>query len=47
VLGGATLLVLADLAARTLAAPLELPVGALLALIGGPYFLVVLWRKVA
>jgi iron complex transport system permease protein len=47
VLGGATLLVVADLAARTLAAPLELPVGALLALIGGPYFLVILWRKVA
>ena len=47
VLGGAALLVAADTAARTVAAPLELPVGALLALIGGPYFLVVLWRKVA
>jgi iron complex transport system permease protein len=46
-LGGATLLVLADTAARTLAAPLELPVGALLALLGGPYFLFVLWRKLA
>jgi iron complex transport system permease protein len=44
-LGGATLLVAADTAARTIAAPLELPVGALLALVGGPYFLVVLWRK--
>lgn len=44
-LGGATLLVLADWAARTLAAPLELPVGALLALVGGPYFLYLLWRK--
>ena len=46
-LAGATLLVLADTAARTMAAPLELPVGALLALIGGPYFLFVLWRKLA
>jgi iron complex transport system permease protein len=44
-LGGAALLVVADTAARMLAAPLELPVGALLALVGGPYFLVVLWRK--
>ncbi len=46
-LGGAALLVLADTAARTIAAPLELPVGALLALVGGPYFLFVLWRKLA
>jgi iron complex transport system permease protein len=46
-LGGATLVVLADAAARTVAAPLELPVGALLALLGGPYFLVILWRRVA
>ncbi|HEY8516756.1 MAG TPA: iron ABC transporter permease [Candidatus Binatia bacterium] len=45
-LGGATLVVAADAAARTLAAPLELPVGALLALIGGPYFLAILWRRV-
>ncbi len=44
-LAGGALLVLADTAARTLAAPLELPVGALLALVGGPYFLLVLWRK--
>jgi iron complex transport system permease protein len=44
-LAGATLAIAADTAARTLAAPIELPVGALLALIGGPYFLFVLWRK--
>lgn len=44
-LAGAALLVAADGAARTLAAPVELPVGALLALAGGPYFLFVLWRK--
>ncbi len=46
-LAGAALLVLADTAARTVAAPLELPVGALLALVGGPYFLFVLWRTLA
>jgi iron complex transport system permease protein len=46
-LGGAALVVAADTVARTAAMPLELPVGALLALIGGPYFLYVLWRKVA
>jgi iron complex transport system permease protein len=44
-IGGAALVALADLAARTVAAPLELPVGALLALIGGPYFLFILWRQ--
>lgn len=44
-LAGAALTVAADTAARTLAAPIELPVGALLAMIGGPYFLFVLWRK--
>lgn len=47
VLSGAALVVLADTAARMVAAPLELPVGALLALVGGPYFLFVLWRKLA
>lgn len=44
-LGGAALVLLADTAARTLLAPLELPVGALLALVGGPYFLFILWKK--
>jgi len=46
-LAGATLLVAADTTARMVAAPLELPVGALLALVGGPYFLWVLWSRVA
>jgi hypothetical protein len=46
-LGGAALVVLADLAARTALSPLELPVGALLSLIGGPYFLFLLWRKLS
>jgi len=45
-LGGGALVLLADTVARTVLAPLELPVGALLALVGGPYFLVLLWRKV-
>ncbi len=45
--GGAALVLLADTAARTALRPLELPVGALLALLGGPYFLSLLWRKVA
>jgi iron complex transport system permease protein len=38
-LGGAVLVVLADLAARTMSAHLDLPLGALTALIGAPYFL--------
>lgn len=46
-LGGAALVVVADACARTVVAPLELPVGALLALVGGPYFLVLLRRRVA
>ena len=43
-LGGATLMVLADLLARTLAAPAEIPLGSLTALIGCPYFLWLLRR---
>jgi iron complex transport system permease protein len=46
-LAGALLTLLADLLARTLVAPLELPVGALLAFVGGPYFLFLLFRRVA
>ncbi|MEM7410331.1 MAG: iron ABC transporter permease [Myxococcota bacterium] len=46
-LGGALLMICADTLGRTAVAPLELPVGALLALIGGPYFLVLLrWKLV-
>ncbi|MBI3368123.1 MAG: iron chelate uptake ABC transporter family permease subunit, partial [Burkholderiales bacterium] len=44
-LGGAALLVLADLVARTVVAPLELPVGAVMALIGAPLFIAVLVRE--
>ena len=43
-LAGATLLVLADLAARTIASPAELPLGVLTSLIGGPFFLWLLHR---
>jgi iron complex transport system permease protein len=44
-LGGAGFLVLADSLARTAAAPLEIPVGALTALIGSPYFVYLLRRS--
>lgn len=45
VLGGAILLILADLAARTVVAPSELPVGVVTALLGGPFFLFLLRRE--
>ena len=41
-LGGAIFLVVADLVARTVQAPSELPVGVVTAVIGAPFFLVVL-----
>ncbi|MBT2491265.1 iron ABC transporter permease [Streptomyces sp. ISL-96] len=44
-LGGAVFLVLADLAARTVAAPQDIPVGVLTALTGGPFFLWMLRRR--
>jgi iron complex transport system permease protein len=43
-LGGASLLVLADLLARTIAAPAEVPVGLITALVGGPFFLTLIIR---
>ena len=43
-LGGAAMLLLADLAARTVAAPAELPLGVVTALIGGPFLLVLMLR---
>ena len=39
ILGGATALLLADLLARTVVVPAELPLGAVTAMIGGPFFL--------
>lgn len=44
-LAGAAALVLADLGARTLLAPAELPVGAITGLIGAPFFLALLVRS--
>jgi iron complex transport system permease protein len=44
-LGGATFMVLADLIARTALAPEELPLGAVTALIGAPFFLWLLRRE--
>ncbi|MBI3522697.1 MAG: iron ABC transporter permease [Chloroflexi bacterium] len=44
-LAGATVLVLADLGARTVVAPSELPVGVITGLIGGPFFLSLLMRS--
>ena len=44
-LGGASLLTLADTLARSVAAPVQLPVGALTALIGVPLFLFLLTRR--
>jgi iron complex transport system permease protein len=45
VLGGGSLLVIADLVARTIAAPAQLPVGAVTAAIGAPVFLWLLARS--
>jgi iron complex transport system permease protein len=44
-LAGGTLLCLADILARTLAGPRQLPVGAVMALIGAPVFIVLLRRQ--
>ena len=42
---GASFLVACDLVARTVLAPVEIPVGIVTALIGGPFFLWLLIRK--
>jgi iron complex transport system permease protein len=42
---GAAALVLADLVARTIVAPIQLPVGVVTALIGVPVFLFILSRR--
>lgn len=44
-LGGGTFLLLADTAARTIAAPAELPVGVITALVGVPLFVMLLRRS--
>lgn len=43
--GGAFLLLWADLVARTIAPPLELPVGILTSLLGGPFFVYLIIKK--
>lgn len=45
ILAGGFLLLLADLAARTVAAPQEIPVGILTSLAGGPFFFYLLLRR--
>ena len=42
---GAAFLIGCDLVARTIVAPLELPVGIVTAIIGGPVFLWLLFRR--
>lgn len=44
-LGGAILLLLADIGARTIAAPAEVPVGVITAFAGGPFFLYLILRS--
>ncbi|MFT4122975.1 MAG: iron ABC transporter permease [Microbacteriaceae bacterium] len=44
-LGGGALLVLADLAARTIVVGADLPIGMLTSLVGGPFFFGLLWRQ--
>src|SRR5207245_3242565 len=44
-LAGPAFLILADLAARTVIAPQELPVGAVTAILGAPFFLYLLRRQ--
>jgi len=46
-LGGASMLLLTDVAARSLLAPQEIPVGIITALLGAPFFLWVLKRAKA
>ncbi|NTU93287.1 MAG: iron ABC transporter permease [Chlorobiaceae bacterium] len=43
--GGGTFLVLCDAIARSVMAPVEIPVGVVTALCGGPFFLIILRRK--
>jgi iron complex transport system permease protein len=44
-LGGAVLLLVADMVSRTVAAPAELPIGIVTAALGGPFFLWILLRR--
>jgi iron complex transport system permease protein len=44
-LSGGMLLAAADLVARTIAAPRQLPVGAIMALVGAPLFMILLRQR--
>jgi len=44
-LAGGAILVLADWIGRLLIFPWQIPAGLLAALVGGPYFLVLMWRR--
>ena len=44
-LAGGAFLVLCDAVARTIIAPIEIPVGVVTALVGGPFFLIILQRR--
>ena len=44
VLGGAWLLIIADVVARTIVAPAELPIGVMTGLIGAPFFIMLLMK---
>ncbi len=44
-IGGAVLLILADLVSRTITPPIEIPIGIITAMVGGPFFLYLLWRE--
>jgi len=45
-IGGAIIVVAADLLARTIVAPTELPVGAMTAIAGAPVFIYLMRRRV-
>lgn len=45
IMSGAAFLILADLVARTIVAPTELPIGVVTALVGAPTFAVILYRQ--
>ncbi len=45
IVGGAAFLVICDTAARTILAPVELPIGVITACLGGPFFLMLLLRR--
>jgi iron complex transport system permease protein len=45
-LGGAIIIVIADTLARTVVVPMELPVGAITAVVGAPVFIYLLRRRI-